>query len=108
MSLPPTKAVRVLPDGTRIYKSGHRYKPKGRRINGRNQPDDPRAVRYNAVWFLPLPLLEDEKRVMPETRSDEEAYDHMSTNLLCMCDVCKRPGAERFRARWRQHHGLNR
>jgi hypothetical protein len=62
--------IRVLEDGTRVYANYHRYKPKtaGERINRVNKPDDPRAVRFHAKWFLPLDVLDDEARVMPVTR----------------------------------------
>jgi hypothetical protein len=101
-----SKAVAVLPDGTRVYRSGHTYRPQGQRLNGVRQPDDPRAVRFHARWFLPLALSPDAEREMPETRPDDDAYEHMSRTLLCNCDVCRRPEAERFRRRWRRDHGL--
>lgn len=100
--------VRILEDGTHLYATGHRYKPvpvEERKI-GINKPDDPRAVRFHGKWFLPLDVLPDEDRVMPPTREDREAYDHMDTNLLCQCDVCVRPAAERWRRKWRRDNGL--
>lgn len=97
---------RVEADGTRVYSDYHRYKPRApeERAYAVRKPDDPRAVRWGGTWLLPLPLVED--RVMPETRPDSDAYDHMSTNLLCRCQVCLRPEAERWRRRWRAHQGL--
>lgn len=35
-------------------------------------------------------MIEDELRVMPETRPDEDARSH---KLICRCNVCKRPQA---------------
>lgn len=62
------KAYTEEPDGTRVYiKSGKRYKPAGRRVNGVRRPDHPDAVRFHTEWFLPLPLLEDSERAWPET-----------------------------------------
>ena len=100
--------TRILEDGTRVYGRGERYKPvpPEKRKYGVNKPDDPRAVRFHGRWFLPLPLLPDRRRRMPETRPDSDAYDHMSTNLLCRCDPCTRPSAERWRRKWRREHGL--
>lgn len=94
--------VRVLEDGTRVYASYHRYKPvpPEKRKYGVNKPDDPRAVRFHGKWFLPLPLLVGSDRVMPETRPDTDAYDHMATNILCRCVPCMRPQAKRWRQKW--------
>lgn len=93
----------------RTYKGGKVYRkllPEERKI-GVNKPDDPRAVRYHGKWFLPLDVLPDHRRYMPETRPDSDAYDHMSSNLLCRCHVCCRPAAERWRRRWRRERGLS-
>lgn len=100
--------VRIEPDGTRVYASYHRYKPipLEERKYGINKPDDPRAVRFHGQWFLPLDVLDDAERDMPETRPDSDAYDHMTTNLLCNCRVCVRPAAEQWRRKWRRDHGL--
>lgn len=102
--------IRELPDGTRLYYNGSKYKPKApeERKTRRLKPDDPRAVRFGGKWFLPLQLQPDDRRYMPLTRDDREAYDHMSTNLLCRCDVCRRPTAERWRRKWRRDRGLPR
>lgn len=100
--------IRVEPDGTRVYAKGLRYKPKPpeERTYAVRKPDDPRAVRWGGQWLLPLPLLEEADRVMPATRPDSDAYDHMSRNANCRCQVCVRPAAERWRNRWRRDHGL--
>lgn len=103
-----SRAVQVLEDGTRIYRGGARYRPipvEERKI-GVNKPADPRAQRFHGRWFLPLSVLADNERTMPLTRPDEDAFDHMSTNLLCNCQVCQRPEAERWRRKWRRVHGL--
>ena len=95
--------IRVLEDGTRVYSNGGRYKPKSleERSYGVNKPDDPRAVRFHGQWFLPLEVLPDAERgPIPETISDQDAYDHMATNLLCRCPACLRPTAPRWRRKW--------
>jgi hypothetical protein len=96
--------IRTLPDGTRVYSNGTRYKPKPveERKYGVRRPDDPRAVRYKGDWFLPLLLQPDDKRVMPLTRPDSDAYDHMDKPRKCRCDVCKRPEALRWKRKWRR------
>lgn len=103
-----TRAVAVLEDGTRVYAGGARYKPKpvDQRLIGVNRPADPLAVRYHTRWFLPLELLDDNVRTMPESRPDEDAYEHMDSNLLCRCEVCQRPEAERWRRKWRRERGI--
>lgn len=91
------RPIRTEPDGTRVYATGQRYKPRTleERKYGVNKPDDPRAVRFHGKWFLPLELLPDEQRgPVPETRPDTDAYEH---SLLCQCDVCCRPEAVRWR-----------
>lgn len=100
--------VRVEPDGTRVYSNYTRYRPKPRseRKYAVNKPDDPRAVRFHGQWYLPLDVLPDEARVMPATRPDCQAYEHMSSNLLCRCQVCLRPTAARWQRKWRRDHGL--
>lgn len=102
--------IKTLPDGTRVYSNYHRYKPKPpeERKYGVNKPQDPRAVRFHGTWFLPLELLDEAERVMPPTRADSDAYDHMSKPGKCACQVCRRPQAERWRRRWRADQGLRR
>lgn len=102
------RAIRVLEDGTRVYASYHRYKPLegDERKYGVNKPDDPRAVRFYGKWFLPLDLVPDDERVMPETRSDEEAYYHGLKTQLCRCHVCLRPEAQVYRIRARDGYNL--
>lgn len=100
--------IKVLEDGTRVYSRYQRYKPKPleERAYAVRKPDDPRAVRFHGKWLLPLDLAPDEQRVWPETRPDDQAYEHMTTNLTCRCLVCLRPEAERWRRKWRKDHGL--
>lgn len=100
--------VRVLEDGTRVYSNYTRYRPKApeERQNAIRRPADPRAVRFHGQWFLPLELAEDASRAMPATRPDSDAYEHMNASVLCSCDVCRRPAAERWRRKWRRDHGL--
>lgn len=68
--------IRVLEDGTRVYANRMKYKPvpPEERVNGVNKPDDPRAVRFHAKWFLPLDVLPDEERVMPVTQPDPRPW----------------------------------
>lgn len=102
------RPVKVLSDGTRVYADYHRYKPKPAedRVYGVNKPEDPRAVRFHGRWFLPLDVLADGDRVMPETRPDTDAYEHMDRRGACGCAVCSRPQAERWRSKWRRERGL--
>lgn len=100
--------VKVLEDGTRVYSTYHRYKPMADedRTNKVRKPADPRAVRFHGTWFLPLDLAPEQERQMPATRPDSDAYEHMSSNTLCGCEVCSRPSAEKVRRRWRRDNGL--
>ena len=84
--------IRVLPDGTRVYSNYTRYKPlaAAERVNTVRRPDDPRAVRFHANWFLPMDLLPDSRRQMPETRPDDQTLEHRAS---CRCKVCRRPQA---------------
>jgi len=103
------RPIRQLPDGTRLYADYHRYTPvpPEKRKRQVRKPEDPRAVRFHGQWLLPLELLEDHRRgPLPQTRPDTDAYDHMNVNVLCRCDVCLRPEAERWRRKWRRDHGL--
>jgi hypothetical protein len=90
-----------LPDGTRLYWNNVRYRPVAPedRIYAKHKPDDPRAVRYLDNWYLPLEVLSEDRRTMPPTRSDTEAYVHRDKPRRCKCEVCKRPGVERWKAR---------
>lgn len=89
-------------DGTRVYTGGKTYKPvpEDQRKYGRRKPDDPRAVYFNGKWFLPLELLDDAQRELPETRPDTDAYDHAHKRPRCRCEVCKRPEALRWVQKW--------
>ncbi len=80
--------------------------PPEERLIGVNRPDDPRAVRFHTRWFLPLEVLDEAERVLPETKPDSLAYDHMSKLVGCRCSVCLRPEARAHQARWRRHQGL--
>lgn len=87
---------KILPDGSvEYYYPGNGRKrytpvPLEERKYRKLKPDDPRAVYYNGVWFLPLELLADGVRSMPETRPDEDCVWHA---LLCECHACHRPTA---------------
>lgn len=98
--------IRTESDGTRVYSKGQRYKPLApeERKYAVRKPDDPRAVRFGGEWFLPLDLVADAQRRMPETRPDSDAYDHMPRP--CSCEVCRRPAAARWQRKWRRDHGL--
>jgi hypothetical protein len=90
--------IKVLPDGTRRYSNYTKYKPltPEQRTYGVNKPDDPRAVRFHGTWFLPLEVLSDPERTMPETVPDDVTLSHRA---ICKCFVCKRPGASEV---WRK------
>lgn len=96
--------IKVLPDGTRVYSNYTRYRPKPRseRKYAVRKPDDPEAVRWYGEWLLPLPLVDDSQREMPETRPDTDAYDHMTKRKKCKCPVCKRPASDRWKEKWRR------
>lgn len=90
----------IDPDGTRHYAGGMTYKPvppeeRKRRVR---KPDDPRAVRFGGTWYLPLDVLEDEKRKMPETRPDVDFVLH---RLTCGCRRCQAPGILRWKRKVR-------
>jgi hypothetical protein len=97
-------SVRILEDGTRLYSNRTRYTPvpEEQRKNFVRKPDDPRAVRWGGHWVLPLDLLGEDQRQLPETRPDSEAFDHMVKPRACRCDVCKRPEAKRWKRMWRR------
>ena len=86
------RRIRVTEDGTHIYANYNRYRPlkPEERKYGVNKPDHPEAVRFHTQWFVPLELLDEAARVMPETRPDSATLDHRAT---CRCEVCKRPEA---------------
>lgn len=93
---------KLLPDGTRLYRSGKRYKPlaPSERKIGSNKPNHPDAVRFYGKWFIPLELLADHEREMPETRPDDQTLLHRA---VCTCKVCMRPQAiEHWRRRRRR------
>lgn len=94
------RRIRVLPDGTHVYANYNRYKPLApeQRKYGVNKPDHPEAVRFHTRWFVPLELLPEDARVMPETRPDDDTLRHRA---ICRCQVCKRPQAPVL---WRQRH----
>jgi hypothetical protein len=89
--------VRVEADGTRVYANYHRYKPKGETKRNVRKPDNPDAIRWKSDWLLPLPLIGDNSRVMPDTRPDDQALEHRA---WCRCEVCARPAARALRRRW--------
>lgn len=100
--------IRTRPDGTRVYSNFSTYKPltpEQRKYKVR-KPDDPRAVRWKGDWFLPLEFLADARRVLPETRPDTEAYDHMKKPRKCRCYVCLRPESEVWKKKWQDERGL--
>lgn len=94
--------IRELPDGTRVYSNYSRYKPKSpdKRRYKRRKPNDPRAFFWHGYWYLPRSFLNDDVRVMPDTRPDDEAYGHMAKPKPCKCDVCKRPESQRWKDKW--------
>lgn len=102
------RPIRVLPDGTRVYFNYTKYTPvpDDQRKYKRHKIDDERAVRWRGDWLLPLELLADGYREMPETMPDELAYEHIKVNLQCRCRVCMRPQAKKYFSKWRREHGL--
>jgi hypothetical protein len=95
------RPIREEADGTRVYADYHRYTPvaEADRKYAVRKPDDPRAVRFHGGWFLPLEVVSDGARTMPETRPDEETLEHRAR---CRCDVCRRPQATVL---WRRRAG---
>lgn len=103
--------LRVEDDGTVVYTSYGRYRPKKKedRIYDVRQPDDPRAVRFWGSWYLPLEVLPEGARRLPETRPDDVAYDHARKPLPCPCEPCSRPTAEFWQRRyWVKFMGVKR
>lgn len=96
--------VVILEDGTRLYSNGTKYTPvpAEQRKNSVRKPEDPRAVRWKGDWLLPLDLLVEDQRQLPETRPDSEAYDHMVKARRCRCAVCRRPEARRWKRMYRR------
>jgi hypothetical protein len=92
--------IRVLEDGTRVYSNGTRYKPKplAERKYKVRKPADPRAVRWGGKWWVEPEVVDENKRIMPLTRPDREAFDHyMEEKLRCRCEVCKRREGREWR-----------
>jgi hypothetical protein len=91
---------RVEPDGTRVYADYHRYKPVPveKRKTKIRKPDNPDAILWNGNWYLPLDVLPEDQRVMPETRPDSLTLEH---GARCRCEVCLRPEAAIL---WRRRH----
>lgn len=85
--------VEVLPDGTRVYTNGYRYRPKGNQR--RLKPDNALErgfLPWHGEWLPPLPLLPDDQRVYPETVSELDLVDHRKK---CTCKPCRtNPQAE--------------
>jgi hypothetical protein len=100
--------IKVLEDGTRVYSNYTRYKPKppSERKYAVRKPPVEGAVRWGGLWLLPLPLLPMHQRLWPETRPDTDAYEHMSKPRKCMCLVCRRPEAQRWKDQWRKDQTL--
>ena len=75
--------IRTLPDGTRVYSNGVRYKPVADEVRKyrRRRPDDPDAVRFRGDWFLPLELLPDEERSDPEGVAIDELMVTLGRSL---------------------------
>lgn len=96
--------VVTLEDGTRRYSNYTKYRPKSQeeRKYKVRKPEHPQAVRFHGVWFLPLELVVDEARVMPQTRPDTDAYDHMVKPRKCRCVPCQRPEAVEWQQKWRE------
>ncbi len=94
------RPIRVMEDGSRVYADYHRYVPvpEAERKYRRLKPDNPEAVYFAKRWWLPLEVVPDEERVMPETRPDSLTLEHRAR---CTCEVCQRPGAAEL---WRRRH----
>jgi hypothetical protein len=87
-----------LPDGTRVYDKGLRYKPltpEQRKYKVRKPKEMPEGmVRWRGDWLAPLALLLDAERSMPHTIPDDEAAKH---RLACACFSCKHPRVRRLK-----------
>ena len=100
--------IRTLSDGRKKYSNYTTYTPtapEDRKYSVR-KPDHPDAIRFHGDWFLPLDVLPDLVRVMPTTRADSDAYDHMGRGRPCVCDVCLRPEAKQWQAKWWKDRGV--
>jgi hypothetical protein len=95
--------IKILDDGTRVYSNYYKYRPvtAEQRKYAVRKPDNPDAVRWGGEWLLPLDLLPNDLRVMPPTRPDTDAYDHMVKQRKCMCVPCQRPEAVKWQNKWR-------
>jgi hypothetical protein len=96
--------IKTLPDGTRVYSNGTKYKPKRpeERINKILKPEIEGVVWWGGRWCPPLVLLQEELRQLPETVPDEEAYEHAAKPRRCKCHVCQRPQARKWRMKWKR------
>lgn len=87
----------VLPDGTRVYTKGHRYRPLElhERKTRRLKPEDAEArgfMHWHGEWLPPLPTIPDSQRRYPETVSELDLVDHIKK---CTCKPCRtNPQAE--------------
>lgn len=72
--------------------------PVEERVYAIRKPDHPEAKRFGSTWYLPLEVLADDAREMPETVPDDETLEHRAR---CHCHVCARPQATIL---WRQRH----
>ena len=65
------------------------------------------GIWFGSKKFFPLPLKPDERRYMPLTRPDSEAYDHMVRfGVRHTCEVCERPAAQKHIRPWARDQGL--
>jgi hypothetical protein len=96
-------SVKVLEDGTRVYSNRTTYTPipPEQRKKISRKPDTPGAFRFRGDWLMPLPLIPEEQRSLPETLPDTVAYDH-AWKRECRCVVCRRPQAKAWRLKWRR------
>lgn len=88
--------VTTSPTGIRTYtySSGDvsRYMlvaPQDRTYSGPRYRGEAGAY-VGSRWYPAIAVLDDADRVLPETRPDEEAFDHP---YGCRCQVCRRPDA---------------
>jgi hypothetical protein len=65
-----TPVYRELPDGTRVYQGGMKYKPvpPEQRVYRKHKPPVEGWIRIDNNWYpAQIPVLPDERRVMPDT-----------------------------------------